>query len=829
MSLDTVSAEHRSRDCVHLPPVAPITVPSISFIMKKHSLASRSSSTASLTPHAELMPRINNASHLGSNLSKSGLGLNQYNSSTGTLNIPGSQTLANDLTDKSLRLLGSANALSKSSLSIGNLRALSVGDLNKRTLAASRSLYKLEKELSCSTRQPSRFEKSLTCDDSPHTSQCDSICASQASNSQTTFSESVHSSVASSSSDFEDPFDFEANLLKGVVQYRRSSFNAQSISSRQTSVDAAAADAQFKMQTPSVRSRASSSANDKSIMEAFQKSNTRRRSSLQQSLMDHKRIIMTAVTESERQQHNDWRDPNRDSIARISEQDPRQQQSNDTNPAAATLQAPRRIAASNTAGRPSNAMETLKDRMSRRTVVTVKQLAKQAKKKQRIRKLWKWAIDKVVRMAQATSAISTKTYFDSQANLEMIMMSAPERTTKITRKKQFQLADLGFKLESYKVTSKPGGSAKIMSSLMKLPENRNDDDIRWINIFLSSLPALKKYSPPLRKSLSRVIQYSRFGSGRIILKQGHPAQHFYIIISGDVEVTKIADKRTYWICALGAGDIFGDTALINGGSHRTASVRATSDIELLWITKEDFEDMLESDTKKVLDDRKRFMAANSLLCQLSGEALSSLAETAITYEIPAETTIFTEGDTAAFIYLICEGECRITKVLDFEKFKPSARQNAYSLLAPTVAVTTDASDNPERVSKLVRCAKVGEGDMFGAASALSTSGAPNQVATIGSICNIESLIKFPFSLVSCTHVKYLGLNKHSFMRELIQKPDLVKESVRRHLELMKLLNTGTRLHNLFLEHRTWERYKLEVIANLRENLKEETRRRRLCL
>ncbi|KAI8845803.1 hypothetical protein BJ741DRAFT_585856 [Chytriomyces cf. hyalinus JEL632] len=828
MSHDKVSADHRSKECVHLPPVAPIAVPSISFIMKKHSLASRSSSTASLTPHAELMPRINNASCLGSNLSKSGLSLNQYSSSTGILGIPGSQALANDLSDKSLTLLGSTNALSKSALSIGNLRALSVGDLNKRTLAASKSLYKLEKELSCK-RQPSRFENSLTCDDSAHTSQCDSVSASQTSNSRTALSESVHSSVASSSSDFDDPFDFGANLVQGVVEYRRSSFNAQSISSRQHSIDAAAADAQSKMKPLIARPRASSSANDKSIMEAFQKSNTRRRSSLHQSLMDHKRIIMTAVTESERQQHNDRRDSNRDSIARSLEQDPRQQLDN-ANPAAATVQAPRRIAASNTAGRPSVTMETLKDRMSRRTVVTVKQLAKQAKMKQRIRKLWKWAIEKVVRMAQATSAISTKTYFDSQANLDMMMMSAPERTTtKITRKKQFQLADLGFKLESYKVTSKPGGSAKIMSSLMKLPENRDEDDMRWINIFLSSLPALKKYSPPLRKSLSRVIQYSRFGSGRIILKQGHPAQHFYIIISGDVEVTKIADKRTYWICALGAGDIFGDTALINGGSHRTASVRATSDIELLWITKEDFEDMLEYDTKKVLDDRKRFMATNSLLGQLSGEALNSLAETAITYEIPAETTIFTEGDTAAFIYLVCEGECRITKVLDFEKFKPSARQNAYSLLAPTFAVTTDASDNRERVSKLIRCAKVGEGEMFGAASALSTSGAPNQVATIGSICNIESLIKFPFSLVSCTHVKYLGLNKHSFMRELIQKPDLVKESVRRHLELMKLLNTGTRLHDLFLEHRAWERYKLEVIANLKENIKEETRRRRLCL
>ncbi|KAJ3236672.1 Cyclic nucleotide-binding domain-containing protein 2 [Chytriomyces hyalinus] len=745
--------------------------------------------------------------------------------------------LTRELSEKSMRRLGSTNALSKSSLSIGNLRALSVGDLNKRTLAASRSLYKLEKELSCRIvspeRQASRFEKSLTCDDSPYASQCEGLSSSQALHSITTFSESVLSSFAPSTSDFEDPFDVEANVVKGAIEYRRASVNAHSISSRQPSIDTGP-DIQPRMPQ---RSRAPSTTNDKSIMEAYQKSNTtRRRSSLQQSLMDHKRIMMSAVTESERQQqqqqqhHNyDRRDSNRDSIARILEQDPRQPL-NDNNPAAAAVpvvQASRRITASNTA---SITVESLKDRMSRRTVVTVKQLAKQAKMKQRIRKLWKWAIDKVVRMAQATSAISTKTYFDSQANLDMIMMSStPERNTKITRKKQFQLADLGFKLESYKITSKPGGSARIMSSLMKLPENRDEDDIRWINIFLSSLPALKKYSAPLRKSLSRVIQYSRFGSGRIILKQGHPAQHFYIIISGDVEVTKIADKRNFWICALGAGDIFGDTALINGGSHRTASVRATSDIELLWITREDFEDMLESDTKKVLADRKRFMAANSLLGQLSGEALSSLAETAITYEIPAETPIFAEGDTAAFIYLICEGECRITKVLDFEKIKPSARQNAYNFLAQNLAAATETSDTNEKVSKLVRCAKVREGEMFGAASALSTSGAPNQVATIGSICDIESLIKFPFSLISCTHVKYLGLNKHSFMRELIQKPDLVKESVRKHLELMKLLNTGTRLHDLFIEHRTWERYKVEVITKLEENIKEETRRRRLCL
>jgi CRP-like cAMP-binding protein len=83
------------------------------------------------------------------------------------------------------------------------------------------------------------------------------------------------------------------------------------------------------------------------------------------------------------------------------------------------------------------------------------------------------------------------------------------------------------------------------------------------------------------------LQAQAVDAGAMIIRQGEPGEHFYIIRRGRVEITK--DGR--FIASHGAGETFGEIALLYH-IPRTASVRATEPTELLTLTANDFLDLL---------------------------------------------------------------------------------------------------------------------------------------------------------------------------------------------------------------------------------------------
>jgi CRP-like cAMP-binding protein len=69
-------------------------------------------------------------------------------------------------------------------------------------------------------------------------------------------------------------------------------------------------------------------------------------------------------------------------------------------------------------------------------------------------------------------------------------------------------------------------------------------------------------------------------SGTVIAREGEPGIGLFVVSKGEAEVTIGGMRRT----TLGTGDFFGEVALLDGGP-RTATVTATTDIELLGITE----------------------------------------------------------------------------------------------------------------------------------------------------------------------------------------------------------------------------------------------------
>ena len=91
--------------------------------------------------------------------------------------------------------------------------------------------------------------------------------------------------------------------------------------------------------------------------------------------------------------------------------------------------------------------------------------------------------------------------------------------------------------------------------------------------------------------LDRVREHN-VDAGKTIFRLGDPGDALYIVARGAVEV--LDDKTGQTLAELGAGQAFGEMALLSGGT-RTATVRAKIDSHLLVIDKADFDRLLAED------------------------------------------------------------------------------------------------------------------------------------------------------------------------------------------------------------------------------------------
>ena len=102
---------------------------------------------------------------------------------------------------------------------------------------------------------------------------------------------------------------------------------------------------------------------------------------------------------------------------------------------------------------------------------------------------------------------------------------------------------------------------------------------------LERSPLLKGLDDAQRAAL---VQFAAFvhidAKDAILVREGEPAESFYIILSGEAEVLKREPRtdRLYQIATLGAGDHFGEAALFHA-VKRTATIRARTPMTVAMI------------------------------------------------------------------------------------------------------------------------------------------------------------------------------------------------------------------------------------------------------
>jgi CRP-like cAMP-binding protein len=110
---------------------------------------------------------------------------------------------------------------------------------------------------------------------------------------------------------------------------------------------------------------------------------------------------------------------------------------------------------------------------------------------------------------------------------------------------------------------------------------------------LDRLAAIPLFAGTDRKQLERVAGLCtevRVPSGRILCTEGEPGQEFFVVEQGEAAVTVGGSP----VATLGAGDFFGELALLDGQA-RAATVTAGTDMLVLVLTASEFDGALQAD------------------------------------------------------------------------------------------------------------------------------------------------------------------------------------------------------------------------------------------
>lgn len=139
---------------------------------------------------------------------------------------------------------------------------------------------------------------------------------------------------------------------------------------------------------------------------------------------------------------------------------------------------------------------------------------------------------------------------------------------------------------------------------------------------LRRVPLFSRLPPMEVDVLAATLPASAYGGGALLFREGDPGDRLYLVMEGEVEVVKAlgsAEERV--LNVFGPGAMLGEMSLLSPGETRSAGARARGNVEVVTMTREDFETLLRRypalffDVLRVLADRLR-EADNALIRDL---------------------------------------------------------------------------------------------------------------------------------------------------------------------------------------------------------------------
>ena len=162
-----------------------------------------------------------------------------------------------------------------------------------------------------------------------------------------------------------------------------------------------------------------------------------------------------------------------------------------------------------------------------------------------------------------------------------------------------------------------GGKDNITAVLVALEAMEADDEERLSQLetqksVLASTPLFSALNARELRQVLQVTEVEQYIDRQVIVREGEQGEQLYIVLSGQVEVTRSGAP----VARLDPGEHFGEMALIRN-QPRSASARAMGPTQLMVIHRKDFFEILRTEHR----------LAVKLLWQFTGVLANRLAET----------------------------------------------------------------------------------------------------------------------------------------------------------------------------------------------------------
>jgi CRP/FNR family transcriptional regulator, cyclic AMP receptor protein len=107
---------------------------------------------------------------------------------------------------------------------------------------------------------------------------------------------------------------------------------------------------------------------------------------------------------------------------------------------------------------------------------------------------------------------------------------------------------------------------------------------------LTRVPLFEELDQTELQSIATLMNEANVPAGAVVTVEGGPGDGFFVIESGELEVTVGGES----VATLTAGDYFGEIALLTG-ADRMATVTARTDVRCYALTPWDFRSLVEGD------------------------------------------------------------------------------------------------------------------------------------------------------------------------------------------------------------------------------------------
>jgi ABC-type bacteriocin/lantibiotic exporter with double-glycine peptidase domain/CRP-like cAMP-binding protein len=189
---------------------------------------------------------------------------------------------------------------------------------------------------------------------------------------------------------------------------------------------------------------------------------------------------------------------------------------------------------------------------------------------------------------------------------------------------------------------------------------------------VGELPAFSLLPEEVRTLVAESFEPVTFPFGAVIVREGEPADAFYVLAAGSARVVKQGDDgEEVPLNVLRRGDSFGEMGLL-GETVRVATVRASGAVHALRLGRSVFAALTRAHPQvreafqALANERSlwNFFRVHSGFSQLSSDALALLVSGLERLDAPAGEIVVREGDPPGPMYVIEQGRVRVYKTDD---------------------------------------------------------------------------------------------------------------------------------------------------------------------